>query len=136
MPRRAVSLRVLFQMATVGAFTALVKVAGGAKIIFTARAFGVSDALDAYLIAFLLPSFVCDTLAGSLNSALVPTYIQLREREGQAAAHRLYRTVLAAGSLVLLADRRFAGCWRRGSCGFWRRASVRQSSRSRAHCFG
>ncbi len=99
---RAVSLRVLFQMATVGAYTGLVKLVGAAKVVFMARAFGVSDGLDAYLIAFLLPAFVCDTLAGSLNSALVPTFIQVRELEGPAAAFRLYRTVLAAGAGILV----------------------------------
>ena len=96
--RRAVSWRVLFQMATVGASTGLVKIAGAAKVVFMARAFGMSDGLDAYLIAFLLPAFVCDTLAGSLNSALVPTFIEVREMEGRAAADRLYRSVLAAGA--------------------------------------
>lgn len=100
---RAVSWRVLFQMATVGAYTGLVKVAGAAKVVLTARAFGMSDGLDAYLIAFLLPAFVTDTLAGSLTSALVPTFIEIREVEGRAAAERLYRTVLAAGAAILLA---------------------------------
>lgn len=94
---RAVSWRVLFQMATVGVYTGVVKIAGAAKVVLTARAFGMSDGLDAYLIAFLLPSFVCDTLAGSLNSALVPTFIEVREREGRDTAHRLYRSALAAG---------------------------------------
>jgi len=94
---RSVSLRVLVQMMTVGAFTALVKVAGAAKVIFTARAFGMSDALDAYLIGYLLPLFVCDTLAGSLSSALVPTFIEVREKQGRAAADRLYQSVLASG---------------------------------------
>ena len=96
--RRAVSWRVLLQMATVGAYTCLVKVAGGAKLVLTARAFGMSDGLDAYLIAFLLPSFVCDTLAGPLSSALVPTFIEVRELEGIDAAHRLYRSALAASA--------------------------------------
>jgi putative peptidoglycan lipid II flippase len=98
---RDVSWRVLFQMATVGAYTSLVKVAGAAKVVFTARAFGMSDGLDAYLIAFLLPSFVSDTLAGSLNLALVPTFIEVRETEGRESAARLYRTVLAASAAWL-----------------------------------
>ena len=100
---RAVSMRVLLQMATVGACTGLVKVAGAGKVVFTARAFGMSDGLDAYLIAFLLPSFVCDTLAGSINSALVPTFIEVQERQGREAAHRLYQSVLASGVVLLSA---------------------------------
>ena len=98
---RGVSWRVLLQIATVGAYTGVVKIAGGAKVVLTARAFGMSDGLDAYLIAFLLPSFVCDTLAGPLNSAFVPTFIEVRELEGIEAAHRLYRGALAAGAGLL-----------------------------------
>jgi putative peptidoglycan lipid II flippase len=100
----AVSGRVLFQMVTVGAYTAIVKAAGALKVVLTARAFGVSDGLDAYLIAFLLPSFISDTLAGALSSALVPTYIEVREVQGAAAARRLYRSVLfaAVGLLTLV----------------------------------
>jgi putative peptidoglycan lipid II flippase len=88
-------------MLTVGSYTALVKLVGAAKVVFTARAFGMSDGLDAYLIAFLLPSFVCDTLAGSLQSALVPTFIEIRERDGRASSIRLYQTVLGASAAVL-----------------------------------
>ncbi|HUJ50178.1 MAG TPA: lipid II flippase MurJ [Bryobacteraceae bacterium] len=94
---RAVSWRVLLQMATVGASTGLVKVTAAAKVIVTARAFGTSDGLDAYLIAFLLPAFVCDTLAGALTSSLIPTFIEVRAIQGREAAERLYRGVLAAG---------------------------------------
>ncbi len=100
-PQGRVSLRVLRQMLTVGSYTALVKLVGAAKVVFTARAFGMSDGLDAYLIAFLLPSFVCDTLAGSLQSALVPTFIEIRERDGRASSIRLYQTVLGASAAVL-----------------------------------
>jgi putative peptidoglycan lipid II flippase len=83
-------------MVTVGTYTALVKAAGALKVVCTARAFGMSDGLDAYLIAFLLPSFVADTLAGALSSALVPTFIEVREVQGPEAARRLYRSVLIA----------------------------------------
>jgi putative peptidoglycan lipid II flippase len=100
-PQGRVSLRVLRQMLTVGTYTALVKLVGAAKVVLTARAFGMSDGLDAYLIAFVLPSFVCDTLAGSLQSALVPTFIEIREREGRASSIGLYRSVLGASAATL-----------------------------------
>lgn len=100
---RAASWRVLFQMVTVGASTGLVKIAAAAKVVATARAFGTSDGLDAYLIAFLLPTFVSDTLAGALTSSLIPTFIEVRERHGREAADRLYRSVLAAGFGLLAA---------------------------------
>lgn len=96
-----VSKRVLFQMAIVGACTGLVKIAGAAKVIFSARAFGVSDSVDAYFIAFLVAAFFGDTLAGSLNSALVPTFIEVREIEGRGNAERLYQNVMAGAVLLM-----------------------------------
>jgi putative peptidoglycan lipid II flippase len=71
-------------------------------VIVTARYFGTSDALDAFLIAFVLPSFVADTAAGSLIPSLMPTYIEVRQKQGRETALRLYRGVLA-GSAILLA---------------------------------
>src|SRR5258708_4099097 len=99
---RHLSGRVLWQMATVGVSTGVVKVAGAAKVVLMARAFGMSDGLDAYLIAFVLPSFVSDTLSGSLPSALLPAFIEAREKQGRAAALRLYASVLR-NALTLLA---------------------------------
>ena len=66
-----------------------------------ARWFGRGDALDAYLIAFLLPSFLVNLVAGSFNSAMIPTFIQVREREGKEAAQRLFSGVMVV-SLGLL----------------------------------
>jgi putative peptidoglycan lipid II flippase len=99
---REVSWRVLFQMLTVGAATVLVKVAAAAKVVVTARAFGTSNGLDAYLIAFLLPVFVGDTLAGGLTSSLIPTFIEVQKVRGREAAERLYRSVMAAGLGLLM----------------------------------
>jgi len=99
--RRGVSGRVLFQMAVIGICTGLVKLAAAAKVIFSARAFGVTDGIDAYFVAVLVAVFFSDTLGGAINSVLVPTFIEVRETEGRAAAQRLYQNVLA-GSVVLL----------------------------------
>jgi len=104
-PWRHLSARVLWQMATVGVSTGVVKIAGAAKVMLMARAFGMSDGLDAYLMAFVLPSFVSDTLSGSLAPALVPAFIETRQKQGRDAALRLYSSVLrnAAGLLTLVA---------------------------------
>src|SRR5213078_2946531 len=61
-------------------------------------------ALDAFLMAFLLPQFVITLVGGSLNFALIPTYIQVREHEGQEAAQRLFSSVMvwSAGLLIAL----------------------------------
>ena len=98
---RAVSRRVLFQMAIIGFCTGLVKIAGAAKVVFSARAFGVGDDADAYFIAFLVIAFFGDTLAGSLLPALVPTFIEAREAEGRAAAERVYLSAMSCAVVLL-----------------------------------
>jgi putative peptidoglycan lipid II flippase len=78
----------------IGALTTLVKVAGAAKTIVIAHYFGKGDLLDAYLIAFLIPSFVGDILASAITQSLLPILVEVRETDGAEAAHRLYGTVL------------------------------------------
>src|ERR1700693_2870984 len=96
------SWRMLADTATVGGWTAAAKVAGAVKVILAARLFGAGDAMDAFLIAFLLPAFFIDMLAGPLDSALIPTLIEVREKRGKEAAEQLYRTTLAAGGVGVL----------------------------------
>ena len=79
---RSTSWRMLADTATVGGWTAAVKVAGAVKVILAARLFGAGDAMDAFLIAFLLPAFFMDMLAGPLDSALIPALIELRQKQG------------------------------------------------------
>jgi putative peptidoglycan lipid II flippase len=101
---QSVNRRILAAMVTVGGFTALVKLAAVAKEMAIAYQFGTGDELDAFLIAFLLPQFAINLIGGSLNAALIPTYIQVREQEGQGAAQRLLSSVmvLSVGFLAAL----------------------------------
>ncbi|HEV8042994.1 MAG TPA: lipid II flippase MurJ [Bryobacteraceae bacterium] len=99
---RSTSWRMLADTATVGSWTAAVKVAGAVKVILAARLFGAGDAMDAFLIAFLLPSFFMDLLAGPLDSALIPALIELRQKQGRAAAEVLYSNVLAAAGAAFV----------------------------------
>lgn len=86
---------------TVGLLTAFVKVAGVVKELVVAWRFGIGDALDAFLIALLVPSFVINVVAGSFDAALIPTYIRVREQEGITAAQKLFcgATVWSLGLL-------------------------------------
>jgi putative peptidoglycan lipid II flippase len=99
---RSVNRRIFAAMATVGGVTVVVKLAAAAKEVVVAYQFGTSDELDAFLIAFLLPQFAINLIGGSLNAALIPTYLQVREQEGQGAAQRLLSgvMVLSVGFLV------------------------------------
>ncbi len=101
---RSTNRRIFGAMVTVGGFTTLVKLAAAAKDMVIAYRFGTSDELDAFLIAFVVPAFAVNLIGGSLNAALIPTYIQVREREGQVAAQRLLSNimVMSIGFLVVL----------------------------------
>ena len=87
--------RQIFRAAvTVGLMTALVKLAAAGKELVVAWKFGTGDAVDAFFIASLVPSFIIVVVAESFNAALIPTYIRVREQEGIEAAQRLFSSVI------------------------------------------
>jgi putative peptidoglycan lipid II flippase len=59
--------------------------------------FGISDDLDAFLIALLAPSFTINIVAGSFKSSFIPTYIRVRELENSTAARKLFSSVMVLG---------------------------------------
>ena len=89
--------------ASVAACSGLAGLASTAKELAVARWFGRGDALDAFLIAYLLPSFLVNLVAGSFNAAMIPTFIQVREREGKEAAQRLFSGVMVVSAVLLVA---------------------------------
>ncbi len=70
--------------------TAFVKVIAVAKELVVAAQFGTAGELDAFLIALIIPSVIVNIIADSFNSALIPTYIKVREQEGKTAAQQLF----------------------------------------------
>jgi putative peptidoglycan lipid II flippase len=76
--------------AAVSGFTFLAKIGGAAKTVVIARFFGTSAAFDAYLIAFLAPSFLVDVLSGALVPALVPRLVDARHHSGRPGLIALY----------------------------------------------
>jgi putative peptidoglycan lipid II flippase len=60
----------------------------------TARAFGAGTALDSYLVAFLLPSFLTDVFCGALVPALVPALMELDHRKGRLGVTALYDRIM------------------------------------------
>ena len=71
------------------------KLVGIIKELVVARAFGRSDDIDAFLIAFLLPSFVLNIGMGSLGYALVPVFVETRENLGVEHAYRLLGNIIS-----------------------------------------
>jgi putative peptidoglycan lipid II flippase len=101
---RSVNRRIFQAAVLIAVLTFGVKLAALAKEVTVAASFGTADALDAFLIAFLLPSYLINVVGGSLNAALIPGYIHVRETEGPEAAQRLFSgAVTFSGVLLLLA---------------------------------
>lgn len=87
---------------TVGGFTFLVNLAAIVKELVVARQFGTGDAVDALLIAFLLPSFAVNVFAASCNTAFIPTFIRVRENEGRDKAQQLLSGVIICNTTILI----------------------------------
>ncbi len=92
---RASHRRVFTNAALVGVLATAAKLAGAAKVMVTARFFGAGDQLDAFVIAFLLPAFFTDIVAGSFGASFVPAFIRVRSNQGEVAARLFARTGLA-----------------------------------------
>jgi putative peptidoglycan lipid II flippase len=94
--------KIFWAAAIIAPLSVLSTLASTGKELVVAKWFGRSDAVDAFLIAFLLPSFVVTLLAESFNAALIPTFIQVRETEGRDAAERLFSSVMVGSAALLV----------------------------------
>ena len=99
----SVNRRIFAASLTVGALTFLAHVGTGVKDLVVAHRFGTTDVLDAFLIAFLLPSFLVNVIAGSVPSAFIPLYLDVQHREGYGAGEQLYAGVVGWFFILLLA---------------------------------
>lgn len=99
----SIDKRILGAAIVVGLGTILVKLVAVVKELVVAYQFGTATELDAFLIALTIPSFLITIVAGSFNSALIPTYIKVREQEGINAAQKLFAgaTIWSIGLLVI-----------------------------------
>jgi putative peptidoglycan lipid II flippase len=100
---RSVNYKILGAVITVAFFTLLVKFLGTAKELVVAWRFGTGDHLDSFYIGYMVPEFIINVVAGAFNTALIPSYIRVREQEGQEAAAKLLSsaTVLSLGILAI-----------------------------------
>ena len=86
---------------TVAILTLGLSIASIGKEVVVAASFGVGDVVDAFLIAFLPLSFVISVVTGSFTYALLPTYVQVREQQGEEAAQELFSQVVAIAFVLL-----------------------------------
>ena len=85
----------------VGCIGVVAKLAGTLKELIVARSFGRGDAMDAYLIAFVLPAFVLNIGMSALGSALVPVFIETRQKEGTEGAQKLFSGMMVLACISL-----------------------------------
>jgi putative peptidoglycan lipid II flippase len=98
----------------VGAAGVIVKLVATFKEIAVAGVYGRSDAMDAFLAAALIPGLLVNLISESMNQALVPTLIRVRELEGRERAQQLLSNamlwmclLLSAASVVMAFGARF-----------------------------
>jgi putative peptidoglycan lipid II flippase len=112
---RSVNRRILRAAASVAAAGIVVKIAATCKEFAVAGVYGRSDAMDAFLAAALIPGLMVNVIAESMNQALAPTLIRVREREGPERAQQLLSSsmlwmcmlLVAVSALMALAARGF-----------------------------
>jgi putative peptidoglycan lipid II flippase len=100
----SINRRIFGAAIVVAGGTILVKLIAVIKELVVAYQFGTNDDIDAFLIALTIPSFLFNIIAGSFNSALIPTYIKVREQDGAKAAQKLFSgSIVWSIALLLLA---------------------------------
>jgi putative peptidoglycan lipid II flippase len=68
-----------------------------------AQWFGRGDALDAFLIAFLLPSFAVNLIMGAFGAALIPVLVEARHKQDQEATDKLLSSLTVISAIALAA---------------------------------
>jgi putative peptidoglycan lipid II flippase len=103
-PKRDSTNKKIFRVAVlVGVLAIVVKTLASVKELVVARSFGRSDTLDAFLIAYLVPSFVVSLSSGALASALIPVLVERRQKEGTAGVQRLLSSMALLITATLIA---------------------------------
>ena len=87
----------------VGCLGLVAKLTGTIKELIVARSFGRGDEIDAFLIAFVLPSFVLNIGMSALGFALVPVFVETRQKEGIEAAQQLFSGMMLLGCISMVA---------------------------------
>jgi putative peptidoglycan lipid II flippase len=94
--------RKIFRAAVIiGCLGLVAKLAATVKELIIARSFGRGDEIDAFLIAFLLPSFILNIGMSALGYALVPVFVETRQKGGIEAAQRLFSSMMLLGCVAL-----------------------------------
>jgi putative peptidoglycan lipid II flippase len=83
--------------------TVVVKAVGLVKEFVVAGVYGRSDELEAFLIAVLVAGLLINIVSESMNQALIPTLVRVREQDGRRKAQRLLSNAMFWNGSLLLA---------------------------------
>lgn len=101
--RGSIHRRIASAAAIVALFTFGARLLGAVREVFVARQFGTSDQVDAFVLALAVCTFVFGVVVPSAHTALVPTYVALRQHEGPDEANRLFSTTMLASTALFAA---------------------------------
>jgi putative peptidoglycan lipid II flippase len=86
----------------IGLATTLSRILGFVRDSLNASLFGAGEISDAYFVAFRIPNLLRDLVAeGALSAAFVPTFTDVREKQGEAAGWMLASLMLNALILIM-----------------------------------
>lgn len=97
----SVNRRIFRAAASVTAAGILVKTVATFKEFTVAGVYGRSDAMDAFVAAMLIPGLLINLISESMNQALVPTLVRVREQEGHGRAQQLLSSAMLWTCLLL-----------------------------------
>uniref|UniRef100_UPI00404A5835 murein biosynthesis integral membrane protein MurJ n=1 Tax=Gelidibacter sp. TaxID=2018083 RepID=UPI00404A5835 len=97
---------ILINIITVGIITLIVKGFGFYKEIIVAGSFGLSELLDTFFIASLVPGFISEVFLNSFNSVFVPNYISEKKASKNIGAFQstsLLVTIMSSAFFIFVA---------------------------------
>lgn len=102
-PARRLGAGLVGTAATVAALTAVARVVSLAREITVAARFGAAPEVDAFVVAFAVPSFLAAAVVVSMGPAVVPALVKAAEGGGPAAVRTLLARLTGAAVALLLA---------------------------------
>ena len=102
-PHDSINKRIFRAALAVALATVAVKAGTAVKDLAVAHSFGRGDSLDAFLFAFMLPSFALNLVVGAVAAALVPVLVETRQKYGVPAGQQLLSSVMLLTGAALLA---------------------------------
>lgn len=100
--RKLVSNKLIQNLAIVGMITLVVKGLGFFKEMVVASEYGMSEFLDIYFIAILIPTFIQNVFVGAIKNLFIPNYLLEIKATGNKASFQAFILVSIGAITILL----------------------------------